>query len=60
MGSACEVEYYLLLAKDLRFLPVQDCERIASLVTEVKRMLASLIRRIRAGGPPSGTNPPQA
>ena len=60
MGSACEVEYYLLLAKDLRFLPAPDCERVASLVVEVKRMLASLIRRIRAGGSQPGANPPQA
>ena len=48
MGSASELEYYLLLARDLDFLKISDCDRLMSEVTEVKRMLASFLRKLRA------------
>ena len=48
MGSATEFEYHLLLARDLEFLSSSDYERLNVQVTEVKRMLASLIQKIRA------------
>ena len=41
-GSASEVEYHLLLARDLEFLEVADYERLSDEAVEVKRMLASL------------------
>src|SRR5260370_28230748 len=40
MGSASELEYHLLLSKDLKFLAPADHERLQ--VEEVKSMLASL------------------
>jgi four helix bundle protein len=49
MGSASETEYYLILAKDLLFLPATDFDQVLSLITEVKRMHASLIRKVRGG-----------
>jgi four helix bundle protein len=48
MGSASELEYHLLLARDLELLKSIDYERLESEVTEVKRMLASFIRKLRA------------
>ena len=36
-GSACEVDYQLLLARDLGFLPSQSYEAINADVIEVKR-----------------------
>jgi four helix bundle protein len=48
MGLASELEYHLLLAKDLRFLENEDHDRAQSQVVEVKRMLAGLIRKIDA------------
>lgn len=48
MGSANELEYHLLLARDLGFLNNTDYGRIANEVTEVKRMLTSLIHKLRA------------
>jgi len=48
MGSASELEYHLLLACDLSFLQQTDHERLARDVVEVKRMLASLIRKLKA------------
>ena len=50
MGSASELEYFLLLARDLQFLETSDYERTIEDVREVKRMLAGLIARIRADG----------
>ncbi|MGA3054417.1 MAG: four helix bundle protein [Candidatus Korobacteraceae bacterium] len=46
-GSACEVEYQLLLARDIGFLPSQSYESINADVIEVKRMLNSLLKRIQ-------------
>ncbi len=48
MGSASELEYHSLLAHDLELLSAADYERLVGAVTEVKRMLASLIRKLRA------------
>lgn len=48
MGSASDVEYHLLLARDLQLLAKADYERLAGDVTEIKRMLTSLIQKLRA------------
>ena len=48
MGSAGELEYHLLLSHDLQLLSKPDYERLSSEVIEVKGMLASLLRRLRA------------
>ena len=45
-GSANEVEYHLLLAKDLRFLPLEDFKELEDMVLEIERMLASLVQRL--------------
>ena len=47
-GSASELEYHLLLAKDLGFLTAETAEDITSKVQEVKKMLAGLIKRVQA------------
>ncbi|HJX84648.1 MAG TPA: four helix bundle protein [Candidatus Angelobacter sp.] len=46
MGSASELEYHLLLSRDLEFLSPHDHSALEAQVTEVKRMLASLIRKV--------------
>ena len=45
-GSANELEYHLLLAKDLRFLQVVEFADLEARVLEVQRMLASLAARV--------------
>jgi four helix bundle protein len=50
MGSASELEYHLILAHDLKVLKTEDYERLSSETIEVKRMLASLLQRLRAEG----------
>ena len=42
------MEYHLLLANDLGLLTVSDCEQLTQDVIEVKMMLASLIRTLKA------------
>jgi four helix bundle protein len=47
-GSASEVEYHLLLARDLSLLEDSDYQRLSDEAVEVKRMLASLMQKLRA------------
>ncbi|HSY91615.1 MAG TPA: four helix bundle protein [Candidatus Binatus sp.] len=47
-GSASEVQYHLLLARDLELLKSQDYQRLSDEAVEVKRMLASLMQKLRA------------
>lgn len=46
MGSASELEYHLLLSRDLKFLDGQRYISLNDGVEEVKRMLASLVRKV--------------
>lgn len=48
MGSASETEYQLILAHDLEFLTKDMYEKLHTDVEEVKRILASLLKTIRA------------
>jgi four helix bundle protein len=48
MGSASELDYHLLLARDLCLLAPSDYEQLLQDVTEVKRMLASFIQKLTA------------
>ena len=48
MGSASETEYQLILAHDLDFLPSDSYEPLHNEVEEVKRMLAALLKTLRA------------
>jgi four helix bundle protein len=57
MGSASELEYHLLLAKDLNLLTIQSYQTLSFEVVEVKRMLASLIRKVRVEASQRGREP---
>jgi four helix bundle protein len=46
MGSASELEYHLLLSRDLKFLDMELHGSLNCRVEEVKRMLSSLIRKV--------------
>src|ERR1700757_2180957 len=48
-GSASELEYHLLLARDLGFLTVTEFGDLEAKTLEIQRMLAALIQRL---GPP--------
>ncbi len=48
MGSASELEYQLLLARDLKFLTADEHRSLSGDAIEVKRMLASLAHKLKA------------
>jgi four helix bundle protein len=45
-GSAVELEYFLLLARDLNLLSTGTYEELQGNIIEVQRMLASLLRTV--------------
>jgi four helix bundle protein len=51
-GSASELEYHFLLARDLRLITDIEFKRLEARVVEVQRMLTSLVQRLgpRPGG----------
>jgi four helix bundle protein len=46
MGSASELDYHLLLSKDLGFMNNEDFARSASGLTEVRKMLTSFLSSV--------------
>ncbi len=46
MGSASELDYHLLLSRDLGFLEAETYERAAKSLIEVRKMLASLLSTV--------------
>ncbi len=47
-GSASEVEYDILLARDLDFIDPKKCNKLDSQVNEVKKMLNAFLKKLRA------------
>ena len=47
MGSASELEYQLILARDLQYLSHEDHDELSSNVIEIKRMLTAYAQRLR-------------
>lgn len=47
-GSASELEYHLLLARDLHLLADADHKHLAKETTEIKRMLTGLLQKLNA------------
>jgi four helix bundle protein len=48
MGSASELEYQLILARDLAYFDLDEYEDLSRDTVEVKRMLATFIGRLKA------------
>jgi four helix bundle protein len=48
MGSASELDYHLLLAKDLNLIKGTDYTQLTQQTTEVKRMLTGLLQKLIA------------
>lgn len=47
LGSVCELDYQVLLSRDLEFLDANSHDRLAVLVDETRRMLIGLLQRLR-------------
>ncbi len=50
LGSAAEVDYFLLLARDLRMLDAETYNTLNGHVDEVKKMLSASHTRLKGGG----------
>ncbi len=48
MGSASETEYHLELSKDLNYLDQKQASELTNQVQEIKRMLASFLKKLKA------------
>jgi len=48
MGSASELEYFILLARDLHYLSPEKHETVAHDVVEMRRMLNRLLSKVQA------------
>lgn len=48
LGSASELEYQILLSGDLGFIDTIKSKELKSDVTEIKRMLSSLLKKVQA------------
>jgi len=48
LGSAKELEYQVLLANELKYLNDSDYKKLNNRVVEVRRMLISLIKKLKA------------
>ena len=48
LGSASELEYHIILSTDLCYLDKSASQQLFKQVTEVKRMLTSLIQKLTA------------
>ena len=48
MGSASELEYHLLLARDLKLIKPEDHEELSQRAVELKRMLAGLLHTLKS------------
>ena len=50
LGSASELQYHLLLSRDLGFLETPQCEDLLAKLDEVKKMVVSFVKKLRADG----------
>ena len=54
VGSAAELEYHLVMARDIRVINDIDYKRLSDQLCEVRRMLHALSKRVRLSAfPPS-------
>ena len=56
MGSSSELEYLLLLAHDLKYLPEDSHQILNRDLTEVRRMLNAFIQKLKTPTSPHTTN----
>ncbi len=48
MGSASELEYFLILVHDLKLIPSDACRHLSEEVAEVRRMLNGLMQKVKS------------
>lgn len=56
VASANEVQYHLILARDLGMLPSPAFAKLEARAEQVKKMLVGLLRHVRGAAPPPSAN----
>lgn len=56
MGSASELEYHLLLAKDLGYVVLDEWQPLQRKLTEIRKMLTGLLQSIETENPTQEQN----
>jgi four helix bundle protein len=56
--SASEVEYHLILGREIRVISVNDFESLTAQTTEVRKMLSGLRMRVVSSRPNATSNVP--
>jgi four helix bundle protein len=51
LNSGCELEYHLIIARDIGALPENECDSLENEAIEVRRMLHGLLNTIKKGPP---------
>jgi four helix bundle protein len=46
LNSGCELEYHLIVARDIRAISESDADRLLNQVIEVRRMIHGLLRKL--------------
>ncbi|MBN1393503.1 MAG: four helix bundle protein [Pirellulales bacterium] len=46
-GSASEIEYQLLLARDLKYLPLDTYKNLSSEIIEIRRMILAYTKKLK-------------
>lgn len=47
LGSACELDYHILLASDLGYLDAPNATKLAADMMQLRRMLGAFIRKLK-------------
>lgn len=48
LGSACEVDYFILLATELSYITSSEATRLSADALELRRMLGTFIQKLKA------------
>lgn len=48
LGSACELDYFILLAGELGYITQEPAAKVASEIIEIRRMLGGFIQKLKA------------
>ncbi len=48
LGSACELDYFVLLATDLGYIAASDSTKLAPEILEIRRMIGGFIKKLKA------------
>jgi four helix bundle protein len=55
LNSGCELEYHLIVARDMQVIGDEDADSLLRQTIEVRKMIHGLLRRIHKDPPPTAS-----